>query len=130
MMIKTGLLAISLAVAGTVLFNGCSTETEKQVSFKSDVQPIFAASCNSCHTPPEGTGYTTSGLDMTNYDALMKGTKFGPIIVAGDAESSTLNRLVEGKADPSIRMPHGDSSLPAAQQATLRTWVEQGAANN
>ena len=39
--------------------------------------------------------------------------------------------LVEGRADPSLKMPHGDAKpLETAEIATIRQWVEQGAKNN
>lgn len=60
----------------------------------------------------------------------MKGTRLGPVIVAGQSVSSTLVRLIEGKADPSIRMPHGKEPLDAAKIKTIKTWVDAGAKNN
>jgi hypothetical protein len=60
----------------------------------------------------------------------MKGTKFGAVVIPGDALSSVLTMLVEGRADPSIRMPHGGEALPASEQKILHDWVAQGARNN
>ena len=116
------------ALTVMVGLTGCGGEP--QVSYREDVTPILKKHCLACHTAPEGDGYKASGLDMGSHATLMKGTKFGPIVVAGDAVSSTLNRLVEGKADPSIRMPHGGEPLKEAEITTLRLWVAQGASNN
>jgi hypothetical protein len=60
----------------------------------------------------------------------MKGGKFGPFVIPGDPLTSTLNMLVEGRADPSIRMPHGRGTLTDREIETLRDWVQQGAKNN
>jgi hypothetical protein len=60
----------------------------------------------------------------------MEGTKFGEVVIPGDPLSSVLTMLVEGRADPSIRMPHGDQPLPEAEKKILRDWVAQGAKNN
>jgi hypothetical protein len=39
--------------------------------------------------------------------------------------------LIEGRADPSLKMPHGDASpLDPTETETIRRWVEQGAKNN
>jgi hypothetical protein len=39
--------------------------------------------------------------------------------------------LIEGRVDPSIKMPHGDAQPPSkAEILTIRNWVEQGAKNN
>ena len=37
----------------------------------------------------------------------MKGTRYGAVIKPGDSFASTLIMLVEGRADPSIKMPFG-----------------------
>jgi hypothetical protein len=39
--------------------------------------------------------------------------------------------LVEGRADPSLKMPHGDkNSLTVEQTKKLRLWIDQGALQN
>jgi hypothetical protein len=116
-------------VASALLF-GCTGEPqEKVVSFKTDVQPILKESCSECHLPG-GRGTLKTGLDMSSYENLMKGTKFGPVIVPGSSLTSALNMLVEGRADPSIKMPHHKDPLPVEKAAVLKKWVDQGAKNN
>jgi len=120
----------SIAGAATlsVLLIGCAKEP--QVSYSRDVQPILQSNCAQCHTG-SGAGLQKSGLDMSSYEDLMGGTRFGPIIEPGDSVSSTLMVLVEGKADPSINMPHGGAKpLSAADVAKLKSWIDQGAKNN
>lgn len=118
------LLALS-AIAAAGLQTGCG---EKAVTYQADVKPIIDANCTKCHVPG-GPGYEKSGLRMDNYDGLMKGTKFGPVVVPGSSVSSTLYLLVAGKADPSIRMPHGEAPLADADITTIATWIDQGAKN-
>jgi hypothetical protein len=60
----------------------------------------------------------------------MKGTKHGPIVTPGNALTSNLVVLVDGRADPSIRMPHNQRPLLRAQVGILRDWIQQGAKNN
>ena len=55
---------------------------------------------------------------------------FGPVVLAGDADSSVLVQLIEGRADPSLKMPHGDEPLYQGEIETIRLWVSQGAADN
>lgn len=100
-----------------------------RVSFKDDVLPIFQVHCTSCHTPG-GQGTEASGLDLTNYQGIMKGTKFGPMVVAGDPESSNLMRLLDWRASPQLRMPHGKQQLPIGERTTIRRWIQQGAKDN
>ena len=99
------------------------------VSYSKDVQPILAKNCSECHAPG-GKGFEASGLDTTSYQSLMKGGKFGPLVKPGDALTSTLNILVEGRAHSSIRMPHGREKLPDKDIDTLKAWVNEGAKNN
>ena len=104
---------------------GCT----RDVSFKQDVYPILSENCLSCHKP--GTeGYIKSGLSMENYDAVMKGTKFGSVIVAGSHISSTLVLLLERKGHPSINMPKDKAPLADSQIEVIRKWIDQGAKNN
>lgn len=98
-------------------------------SYTADVQPILKQYCLDCHVPG-GAGYDASGFDMSSYESLMKGGAHGAFVVPGDPLTSTLNMLVEGRADPSIRMPHGREKLSDAEIKMLRAWVEQGAKNN
>ena len=116
----------SLAAAAALALSGCSPSN---VSFSKDVQPILAKNCAECHAPGK-QGYIASGLDVTSYQSLMKGGKFGPLVKPGDALSSSLNMLVEGRAHPSIRMPHGRAKLPDKDIEILKVWVNEGAKNN
>jgi hypothetical protein len=99
------------------------------VSYNKEVQPILAKNCSECHAPGQ-KGFVASGLDTSNYQTLMKGGKFGPLIKPGEALTSALNMLVEGRAHSSIQMPHGREKLPAKDIETLKVWVNEGAKNN
>lgn len=72
------------------------------VSFAKHVKPLLDKHCTECHRSG-GEGATKSGFLIESYDSLMKGTKFGAVIVPGDAVSSSLYRLLAGEVDPSIR---------------------------
>lgn len=120
------------AIAAGLLFTaGCeqAAQPAKDVSFASDIVPILKEHCLECHEPG-GKGHQKSGLLMVDHAALMAGTKHGPIVVPGDADSSVFSQVLEGRVDKSIRMPHGGAELPAEQVAMVRNWIEQGAKNN
>ena len=116
----------SLAALAVISLAACAPSG---VSYSKDVQPILAKNCAECHSPG-GQGFVASGLDTTSYQALMKGGKFGPLVKPGDALTSALNILVEGRAHSSIRMPHGREKLPDKDIDTLKAWVNEGAKNN
>ena len=103
---------------------------EATVSFKAGVLPILEANCVSCHRAPDGQGYKVSGLDLTSYQGVMKGTKYGAMVVPGDPDNSNLMWLLDWKASPVLRMPHGKEQLPADERDTIRTWIRQGAKDN
>jgi len=120
------LAAVSVAMAGAA---GAATK-KPTVSFAEDVAPILQSRCVSCHQTG-GEGLEKSGLDLTSYDGLMKGTKFGPIVVPGDTQTSNLIVLLDGRADKSIQMPHGTKKkLSTCDRDTIRTWIHEGAKNN
>ncbi|MBI2240802.1 MAG: hypothetical protein HYU59_08370 [Magnetospirillum gryphiswaldense] len=102
---------------------------EEPVSFSEDIQPILQVRCTVCHQPG-GDGLEKSGLDMTSYEGLMKGTKHGPMIVPGDPVTSNLVVLLDGKADKSLQMPHGKKKLSTCDRDLIRKWIKQGAKNN
>ena len=113
-----------------LLLTSCEDSSTSQISFTKQVMPILTTHCLSCHTS-EGEGFKKSGLNMESYESLMKGTKFGPVIVPGNALSSSLVILIEGKADPTIKMPHGSlQMIPQNERDTIKQWIQQGAKNN
>lgn len=117
----------ALILPAVLLLTGCGKDSA--VSFKKDVKPIIDQNCVECHLTG-GKGFDASGFVVESYDTLMKGTKFGPVIVAGDPLSSSLYRLISGEVDPSIQMPHGKDPLDANEIGTIERWIAQGARNN
>lgn len=124
-MLKRPVFLTLSAATLAALLAGCG---DKPLTYQADIKPIIDANCVACHVPG-GTGYDQTGLQLDSYDALMKGTKLGPVVVAGSSVSSTLYRLVSGQADPSIRMPHGQAALPDADVSKIAAWIDQGAKN-
>lgn len=103
--------------------------SQSKMSFQEDVVPIFVGRCVSCHQP-SGEGAAKSGLDLTTYAGLMKGTKFGPMVIPGDPESSNLMLLLDWRAAPELRMPHGKKQLSSCDRNAIRSWIREGAKDN
>ena len=121
-------VTLGLAAAALLAATGC--QREQVVSYQKDVVPILDKHCKSCHMPGQA-GYVVSGFELGTYETLMKGTQFGPVVLPGDPLTSVLVMLIEGRVDPSLRMPHGDATTPTPDEIlTIRRWVEQGAKNN
>jgi WD40 repeat protein len=66
------------------------------------------------------------GLVMESYDSLTKGGTHGAPIIPGNADGSRIVQMLEGKMAP--RMPFGSDPLPAADIATIKAWINAGAA--
>jgi len=103
--------------------------SQSKKSFREDVMPIFVGRCVSCHQPG-GEGFVKSGLDLTSYAGVMKGTKFGPMVIPGDPESSNLMLLLDWRASPDLRMPHGKKQLNSCDRNDIRAWIREGAKDN
>ena len=75
-----GAAVACLAAAALVLLPpaelACAADT---TTFAEDVFPIFKGRCVACHAPGL-EGFEKSGLDLTTYEGVMKGTKFGPMV--------------------------------------------------
>ena len=115
------LISLGLSVPGA--------SAAEKMTFKGDVFPIIRIRCLECHKPGQD-GYELSGLDMRTYDGVMKGTKHGPMIVPGEPFMSNLIVLIEGRARPELRMPHGLRKLSKCEIQMFRQWIKQGAKNN
>jgi hypothetical protein len=124
-------LTIPLALGAVSLsFISPVCAAKQEVSFSEDVYPIFKGRCIDCHHAPDGMGYQKSGLDLSTYEGLMKGTKLGPMVVPGDPDSSNLMWLLDWRASPELRMPHGKKKLSTCDRDAIREWIWKGAKNN
>ena len=124
--VAVGALTLAATTVLAPIHSACAQQGNK-MSFAEDIVPILKGWCVSCHQPG-GEGYTASGLDLTSYDGLMKGTKFGPMVIAGQPDSSSLIALIEGRAK--ISMPFGHKPLPSCLRQNIWSWIFQGAKNN
>jgi hypothetical protein len=118
-------------LAGFVLsaLVGCHRTVARRLDFNQDVQPILANRCFSCHGPDPEMRKANLRLDLAEW-ALRKRPKHPDAIVSGHPEKSELVKRIESK-DPHYLMPQsaqGEAKpLSAAEIATLREWIRQGA---
>jgi len=126
--------AIALAITGVIgeemaTSSGQLCAAQAKTSFKDDVLPIFTAYCFGCHQPG-GQGNERSGLDLSTYEGVMRGTKMGKMVIPGDAETSNLMWLLEWRGAPETHMPLGRKKLSICDRDTIRAWIREGAKNN
>ena len=98
----------------------CSTTLAQPVDYSSQVKPLLAEKCYSCH----GRLKQESGLRLETRSLMLE----GGALVAGDADNSELLRRVTDDGD--LRMPPQDqgAALKPDEIDLLRRWIEQGAA--
>ena len=118
------LCAVVLGIGATVAAEEKSAlEDDAKVDFVSQIAPVLAARCLSCHGPDE----LESGLRLDNRDDAFTGGYSGEAIVAGRAGESPLVALVAGTHEDDIVMPPEGERLTDVQVALIRRWIDQGA---
>jgi hypothetical protein len=103
-----------------ILLFTASITRARDTLFRERVAPILEARCIYCHsgTKPKG------GLSLVSSADLSKGGESGPVVAAGSPDESLLYTYISGD-DP--QMPQEGKSLPAADVAVIREWIERGA---
>ena len=94
-------------------------------AFAQDAAPvvrILAERCVMCH---QGEA-APLGLRLDSVDALLAGSRNGPVVKPGDPAGSELLRRLRGQSQP--RMPlTGPPFLSDAEIASVETWIAAGA---
>ena len=114
-------LLIALALVWT-------SETDAKVSFNREIRPILSEQCFSCHGFDAKHRKADLRLD-TREGALAVNDGVRAIIPGDPAKSELWQRLLS--KDPDEVMPPPEAHKPKLtekQLATLRTWIEEGAA--
>ena len=104
------------------------------VSFSSDIQPIFTASCaiSGCHDASTGS----AGLVLTEgkaYTQLVDVTSTQDAskkrVTPGDTTNSYLVMKLEGRGTVGSEMPPG-GTLSAEEIQRIKDWIDNGAEDN
>jgi WD40 repeat protein len=100
-------------------------EAPQNVSYYTQIRPIFQANCHGCHQPAKAKGKYV----MTAFDRLLVGGGDEPAIVPGKPDESGLIKMitpVDGKAE----MPDDGDPLAETEIELIRKWIAQGAVND
>jgi mono/diheme cytochrome c family protein len=103
--------------------------TKADITYATDIKPIFDASCVKCHSGEKAK----ARLHMDTLEGVLKGTKQGAIVVAGDPEKSLLVKSVAHLTkDPEGWMPPpnnkaGIKQLTPEEIGLVIGWIKQGA---
>ena len=87
--------------------------------FESQVRPVLAKQCFSCHGPSQ----QFSSLRLDSRNRMLKGGSKGPAIVAGRAAESLLVKAIRHEG---LKMPLG-GKLKDEEIAAIEKWINLGA---
>lgn len=90
----------------------------QMVSFSETIAPIFSQRCIACHNARTAKGR----LNLESFAAIQKGGESGPILEAGDPDSSNLFLQIDSGA-----MPQDADPLSAEEIASIKKWIATGA---
>ena len=127
---------LSLFILIVIAFYGCSkdvgpiddNQATENISFATDVQPIFDQNCTSCH-PNSGNLDLTAGSSYNQLVNINASGYSGKRVVPGEPENSILYKKIDGSGAYGSNMPIG-SNLSAEQVNTIKQWITEGAQNN
>ncbi len=103
--------------------------TKTGVTYATDLKPIFDANCVRCHSGDK----PKARLRMDTLEGILKGTKQGAILTAGDGANSLIVKAVahqlkdkDGWMPP---MPNraGAKTLTPEEIGLMLAWINQGA---
>lgn len=102
--------------------------TKANITFASDIKPIFDTSCVKCH----GDEKPKAGLKLTSLETTLKGTKEGKVVEPGDSAKSSLVLSIAYIGEEDHWMPPKNNKAKIApltkeQVGLVRAWVDQGA---
>lgn len=100
-----------------VALSVCLLPAQDKIDFTKSIQPVFEKSCYSCHGPKVQMG----GLRLDSRESASRQ------IHPGESAASPLYKRIAGIGEET-RMPMGGKPLDAATIASIRAWIDQGAA--
>lgn len=107
---------------GAVWPDGEITMTAKELTFTTDIKPIFDKSCVACHGPAKAEG----GFKADTREGVLKGGEvYGAAVKLDNAARSALVIIVSGK-DGDIPEPK-KHKLTDKEAELVQKWIEQGA---
>jgi len=93
---------------------------QNKTTYADHVLPLIENHCGKCHNPDKKKG----DLDLTTYPGVLKGGGSGPVVIAGNPDSSKLWKAITQVEDPT--MPPNKPPLPDKELAVFKQWIAGG----
>ena len=103
--------------------------TKENITYATDIKPIFDASCVKCHSGERAK----ARLHMDTLAGVLKGTKEGKIVTVGDSANSFIIKAAAHLTKdhdswmPPLNNKAGIKPLTQEQIGLIRAWIDQGA---
>ena len=111
-----------ILLGASLLLVGSAFAADK-VTYSDNILPIFRNACLKCHNADE----RKSDLDLSTFNALLKGSSSGSIVSSGDANGSKLTKVITHAEEPTMP-PKG--KLPDKEIDTIKQWIAGGLLEN
>ena len=100
---------------------------KKDVTFATDIKPIFDTACLKCHDSKKPK--QAAGIALDTLEGVLKGGKAGKIVIVSDSAKSDLVLSIAHAGEPDKFMPKGKGAkkLSDEQIGLVRAWIDQGA---
>jgi len=93
---------------------------QEKITYQDHVLPLIENNCGKCHNPDKKKG----DLDLTSYNAALKGGGSGQVVLAGNPDSSKLFKAITHAEDPT--MPPNKPRLPDKEIEIFKKWIAGG----
>ncbi len=124
MLILSGLLsACTTAYSAPAKDVQLKSEERWTGSYARDIEPILKENCVSCHNQEKAA----NGLNLETYEGVMRGTRYGRVVIPGLPEASAIITVLERSASPQIHMPYAKPLLTSNRMKNLELWIRAGA---
>ncbi|MDA0349631.1 MAG: DUF1553 domain-containing protein [Verrucomicrobia bacterium] len=105
-----------LVIGFLVVIEKSASASEEIDHFEKRIRPLFLDNCIQCH----GSAKQEGGLRLDSKHGWQAGGASGPVIIPGNAKSSSLVAAIERKNHPTLKLPKDSIT-------DLNIWIQSGA---
>src|SRR5437660_9333467 len=111
---------VQFVLSGVLAAVAYASHAEEKITYQDNVLPLIENNCAKCHNPDKKKG----DLDLTSYNAALKGGGSGQVVIAGNVDSSKLFKAITHAEDPT--MPPNKPRIPDKEIEVFKKWIAGG----